>query len=166
MDMVIPKLPQLLTTLVGFLLMVWILSKYAWGPILDLLDQRREKIEKDYTDAEQTLESAKGLEAGFEAKLVDIKVLERERVQEAVKRGEELSDNIVAKARSDAQTTREKGLQDLEIESQKAQIQLRDDVVGMALGAAEKVINAKLDDAEQRRLIQDYIDNLGELPHA
>ena len=166
MDMVIPKLPQLLTTLVGFLLMVWILSKYAWGPILDLLDQRREKIEKDYTDAEQTLESAKGLEAGFEAKLVDIKVLERERVQEAVKRGEELSDNIVAKARSDAQTTREKSLQDLEIESQKAQIQLRDDVVGMALGAAEKVINAKLDDAEQRRLIQDYIDNLGELPHA
>ena len=166
MDMVIPKLPQLLTTLVGFLLMVWILSKYAWGPILDLLDQRREKIEKDYTDAEQTLESAKGLEAGFEAKLVDIKVLERERVQEAVKRGEELSDNIVAKARGDAQTTREKGLQDLEIESQKAQIQLRDDVVGMALGAAEKVINAKLDDAEQRRLIQDYIDNLGELPHA
>ena len=166
MDMVIPKLPQLLTTLVGFLLMVWILSKYAWGPILDLLDQRREKIEKDYTDAEQTLESAKGLEAGFEAKLVDIKVLERERVQEAVKRGEELSDNIVAKARSDAQTTREKGLQDLEIESQKAQIQLRDDVVGMALGAAEKVINAKLDDAEQRRLIQEYIDNLGELPHA
>ena len=166
MDMVIPKLPQLLTTLVGFLLMVWILSKYAWGPILDLLDQRREKIEKDYTDAEQTLESAKGLEAGFEAKLVDIKVLERERVQEAVKRGEELSDNIVAKARSDAQTTREKGLQDLEIESQKAQIQLRDDVVGMALGAAEKVINAKLDDAEQRRLIQEYIDDLGELPHA
>lgn len=166
MDMVIPKLPQLLTTLVGFLLMVWILSKYAWGPILDLLDQRREKIEKDYTDAEQTLESAKGLEAGFEAKLVDIKVLERERVQEAVKRGEELSDNIVAKARSDAQTTREKSLQDLEIESQKAQIQLRDDVVGMALGAAEKVINAKLDDAEQRRLIQEYIDDLGELPHA
>jgi F-type H+-transporting ATPase subunit b len=166
MDMVIPKLPQLLTTLVGFLLMVWILSKYAWGPILDLLDQRREKIEKDYVDAEQTLESAKGLEAGFEAKLVDIKVLERERVQEAVKRGEELSDNIVAKARSDAQTTREKGLQDLEIESQKAQIQLRDDVVGMAIGAAEKVITTKLDDAEQRRLIQEYIDNLGELPHA
>ena len=166
MDMVIPKLPQLLTTLVGFLLMVWILSKYAWGPILDLLDQRREKIEKDYVDAEQTLESAKGLEAGFEAKLVDIKSLERERVQEAVKRGEELSDNIVAKARDDAQTTREKGLQDLEIESQKAQINLRDDVVGMALGAAEKVINTKLDDAEQRRLIQDYIDNLGELPHA
>ena len=166
MDMVIPKLPQLLTTLVGFLLMVWILSKYAWGPILDLLDQRREKIEKDYVDAEQTLESAKGLEAGFEAKLVDIKSLERERVQEAVKRGEELSDNIVAKARDDAQTTREKSLQDLEIESQKAQIQLRDDVVGMALGAAEKVINTKLDDAEQRRLIQEYIDNLGELPHA
>jgi F-type H+-transporting ATPase subunit b len=166
MDMVIPKLPQLLTTLVGFLLVVWILSKFAWGPILDLLDQRREKIEKDYSDAEQTLESAKGLEADFESKLVDIKVIERERVQEAVKRGEELSGNIVAKARADAQTTRDKGLQDLEIESQKAQIQLRDDVVGMAIGAAEKVINTKLDDAEHRRLIQEYIDNLGELSDA
>jgi len=166
MDMVIPKLPQLLTTLVGFLLVVWILSKYAWGPILDLLDQRREKIEKDYTDAEQTLASAEGLKADFESKLVDIKTIERERIQDAVKRGEELSDNIVAKARSDAQSTREKGLQDLEIESQKAQIRLRDDVVTMAIGAAEKVINTKLDDTEHRRLIQEYIDTLGELPHA
>jgi F-type H+-transporting ATPase subunit b len=164
--MVIPKLPQLLTTLVGFLLVVWILSKYAWGPILDLLDQRREKIEKDYTDAEQTLASAEGLKSDFEAKLVDIKSIERERVQEAVNRGEELSDNIVAKARADAQETREKGLQDLEIESQKAQIKLRDDVVDMAVGAAESVINTKLDDTEHRRLIQEYIDNLGELPHA
>ncbi len=166
MDMVIPKLPQLLTTLVGFLLAIWILKKYAWGPVLDLLDQRRETIQKDYSDAEKSLADADGLKAGFEAKLADIKVIERERIQEAVKKGEELATGIEAEARDQAVVTRQKGEQDLEIETQKAQLQLRDSVVNMAIGAAEKVVRDKLDDDYHRKLIQEYIDNLGELRDA
>jgi F0F1-type ATP synthase membrane subunit b/b' len=50
--------------------------------------------------------------------------------------------------------------QDIEIESQKAQIQLRDSVVTMAIGAAEKVIGERLDDDVHRRLITEYIDTL------
>jgi F-type H+-transporting ATPase subunit b len=166
MEMVIPKIPQLLTTLVGFLLLVWILGKYAWGPVINLLDERRDKIRKDYEDAEKTRDEAGELKADFESKLGDIKSIERERVQEAVKRGEGLADNIVAKARQDADATREKVSQDLEIESQKAQVQLRDTVVSLAVGAAEKVIREKLDDQQHRKLIEEYIDGLGELPHA
>ena len=166
MDMVIPKLPQLLTTLVGFLLAIWILKKYAWGPILDLLDKRRETIQKDYSDAEKSLEDADSLKAGFEAKLADIKVIERERIQEAVKKGETLATGIEAEAREQAVVTKQKGEQDLEIETQKAQLQLRDSVVNMAIGAAEKVVRDKLDDDYHRKLIQEYIDNLGELRDA
>ena len=73
-------------TLVGFLLLVWILGKFAWGPIIDLLDKRREKIRQEYVDAEETRAAADGLKADFEAKLGDIKSIERERVQEALSR--------------------------------------------------------------------------------
>jgi len=161
MEFVTPNITNLLTTAVGFILFVLVLAKYAWGPILDTLDNRREKIEKDYAAAEKNLAEAEELKGEFELKLADIKVIERERVQEAVKRGEGLADGIVEKARKGAEETRHKVEQDLELEAHKAQLELRDSVVAMAIGAAEKVIGERLDDAMHRKLISDYIDNLG-----
>jgi len=169
MEMVIPKIPQLITQVIGFVIFVLILRKYAWGPILDMLDERRGKIDGDYEAAEKNLSEAEELRGEFELKLQDIKVIEREKVQESVKRGEQMADNIVSKARVQADDARAKAEQDIELESQKAQMELRDSVVAMAIGAAEKVIGERLDDDLHRKLIQEYIENLpqtGESPHA
>ena len=168
MEMVIPKIPQLITQVIGFLIFVWILRKYAWGPILDMLDQRRGKIDGDYEAAEKNLAEAEELRGEFELKLADIKVIEREKVQESVKRGEEMADGIVAKARTQADEAKAKAGQDIELETHKAQLELRDSVVSMAIGAAEKVIGERLDGDLHRKLIQEYIDNLptGESPNA
>ncbi len=166
MEMVIPKIPQLLTQAAGFIILVLILKKYAWGPILDMLDQRRDKIDGDYKAAEKNLTEAEQLKGDFESKLTDIKVIEREKVQEAVKRGEDLADGIVSKAHTQADDAKAKANQDIEIETQKAQLELRDSVVSMAIGAAEKVIDERLDDDLHRKLIQDYIKNIGESPNA
>jgi len=160
MEMVMPKLPQLLTTALGFIFFVMILGKFAWGPILNVLDERRGKVEDDYAAAEKNLADAEHLKGEFESKLADIKAIEREKVQEAVKRGEQLADSIVTKARANADDTRHKAEQDIELEAHKAQIELRDSVVTMAIGAAEKVIAERLDDDLHRKLISEYIDNL------
>ena len=160
---------QMLTTFVGFVLFVFVLRKFAWGPILDLLDERRKKIDDDYSAAEKNLLDAEGLKQDFEAKLGDIKAIEREKVQEAVNRGEGLADGIVTKARTSADDVKAKASQDIELEAQKAQLELRDSVVNMAIGAAEKVIGERLDDELHRKLIVDYIDNMsitGETPNA
>ncbi len=161
MEMVIPKIPQFLTQMVGFIILVLILRKFAWGPILDLLDERREKIDGDYEAAEKNLAEAEQLKGDFESKLTDIKVIEREKVQEAVKRGEDLAEGIVGKARTEASEAKTKAAQDIEIEAQKAQLELRDNVVSLAIGAAEKVIGEKLNDDLHKKLILDYIDNIG-----
>ncbi len=160
MEMVMPKLPQLLTTAVGFFFFVLILGKFAWGPILNVLDERRGKVEDDYAAAEKNLADAEQLKGEFESKLADIKAIEREKVQEAVKRGEELADSIVTKARTNADDTKSKAAQDIELETHKAQIELRDSVVAMAIGAAEKVVGERLDDNLHRKLISEYIDGL------
>jgi F-type H+-transporting ATPase subunit b len=159
-------LAQVLTNIVGFLLVVWVLKKYAWGPILDLLDARREKIRSDFEEAEKALSDAQALREDFNSKLGDIKVIEREKVQEAVKRGEGIAEGIVGEARRQADGLREKAQTDIGLETEKAQMALRDSVVQMAILASEKVISERLDDDKHRRLIQEYIENLGELPHA
>jgi len=160
MEFVTPNITNLLTTAVGFALFVWVLAKFAWGPILNLLDARRQKIEGDYAAAEKNLADAEQLKGEFESKLADIKSIERERVQEAVKRGEGIADGILHKAHADAASTVAKAEQDIEVEAHKAQLQLRDSVVAMAIGAAEKVIGTKMDDAMHRKLITEYIDEL------
>jgi F-type H+-transporting ATPase subunit b len=156
-----PNIPQLLTTAIGFLILVWIMKKFAWGPIIDMIDQRRDKIEKDYVAAEKELSEATTLKTDFETKLGEISVIQREKVQEAVKRGEQLADGIVTKARGEMDQARVKSMQDLEIETRKAELELRDDVANLAIGAAEKLIGERLDDAKHRQLIQQYIDQLG-----
>ncbi len=160
MDFVTPNITNLLTTAAGFIIFVWVLAKFAWGPILNLLDARRGKIEGDYAAAEKNLAEAEQLKGEFESKLADIKSIERERVQDAVHRGEGIASGIVTKARQDAEATVAKAEQDIELEAHKAQLELRDSVVTLAIGAAEKVIRTKLDDAMHRKLITEYIDEL------
>ncbi len=159
-------LAQVLTNIIGFLLVVWILRKYAWGPILGLLDARREKIRSDFADAEKALRDAENLKGEFNTKLGDIRNIERERVQEAVKRGEGIADGIVDEARKQADATRQKAQTDIALEADKARLELRDSVVAMAIAASEKVIGERLDDEKHRRLIREFIDNLGEMGHA
>jgi F-type H+-transporting ATPase subunit b len=155
-----------LTTIIGFLVVVAILKKYAWGPVLDLLDERRETIRKDFADAKTARTDAEEIKQDFELKIGEIKVIERERIQEAAKAGENLADRIKTEAQDKAEATLTKARTDIEVESQKAQVELRDSVVELAIGAAEKLLNEKLDDETHRRLISEYIDNLGETPNA
>jgi len=160
MDFVTPNITNLLTTAGGFILFVWVLAKFAWGPILNLLDARRQKIEGDYSAAEKNLAESEQLKGEFESKLADIKSIERERVQEAVKRGEGIAGGIVDKAHTDAAAKITKAEQEIEIEAHKAQLELRNTVVALAMGAAEKVIGTKLDDEMHRKLITEYIEEL------
>jgi F-type H+-transporting ATPase subunit b len=157
---------QILTTLIGFVVVVLILRKTAWGPILDFLDARREKIRKDYADADHARGEAEGLKGQFEAKLADIRTLERQQVQEAVKRGEQVAQGVVAEAHAKAEATLAKAQADIGMEAEKAQLALRAQLVDMALLAAEKAINERLDDERHRRLIKEYIDSLGQVGHA
>lgn len=166
MEFVTPNITNLLTTAVGFILFVWVLAKFAWGPILTLLDQRRDTIQGDYAAAEKNLAEAEQLKVEFEARLQDIKAIEREKVQEAVKRGEGLAASIVAKANDDAAVKVAKAEQDIELEVHQANLVLRDSVVAMAIGAAEKVIGERLDDDKHRQLIQQYIDSIGSTGNA
>jgi F-type H+-transporting ATPase subunit b len=152
----------LLTNIVAFLIFFWVLRKYAWGPLLSMLDARREKVRSDYAAAEKELQDAEGLKAEFEAKLAEIRDLEREKVQEAVKRGEAIADRLEEEARSKADSFREKAEADLDREVRAARLGLRERTVDMALQAAELVIKEKLDERKHRQLVEDFISRLGE----
>jgi F-type H+-transporting ATPase subunit b len=156
-------LAVILTNIVAFLILLWLLKKYAWGPLLGVIDQRRDKIRTDFAKAEKQVQDAERLRADFEHKLADIKNIERERVQEAVKRGEVIAQRLESDARTHAKEILAKGTTDLEHEVRSAKLELRSQVVGMAIAAAEMVVKEKLDDTKHRRLVEDFIQQLGDV---
>lgn len=153
----------LITNVLAFLIFLWVLKKYAWGPLMSLLDGRREKIQGDYDAAAGKLAEAEQLQKDYEAKLAEIKSLERERVQEAVKRGEEIAHRLEEDARSKAGDFLSKAEDELAREVNAARLELRAQVVDMALGAAEKLIKEKLDEQKHRQLIEDFIQDMGDV---
>jgi len=152
----------LLTNIVAFLIFFWVLRKYAWGPLLAMLDARREKVQSDFAAAEKELKDAEALRASFDAKIAEIKSLEREKMQEAVKRGEAIAGELEANARDKAGQFLEKAEGELDREVRSARLELRKKTVDMAIAAAEKIIQERLDDQKHRQLVEEFITRLGD----
>lgn len=153
----------LLTNIVAFLILLAILKRFAWGPLLRMIDARREKIRSDYAAAQGKLDEAENLRGDFEDKLSNIKVIERERTQEAVKRGEEIASKLEAEAKGKAGDFLTRAEAELDRDVASARLALREQVVSMSIAAAEKLIKEKLDDAKHRQLVEDFIQELGDI---
>lgn len=156
-------LKLLFTNILAFLLFVWVLRKYAWGPLMSMLDERKTKIQNDFHTAEGKVAEAEQLRADFEARLAEIKGLEREKLQEATKRGEEIAARLETEAREKAGNILGKGESELLREVASARSELRAEVVTMAIAAAEMLIKDRLDDQKHRQLVEDFIQDLGNI---
>lgn len=149
-----------ITHTIGFIITLLILKKYAWGPLLGLLEERREKIKSEFQKIEDDRADVEKLTAEYEAKLREIENERRAALTEAINEGKKVAEEIKAKAHDDAQQIVEKAQQELSRDVAKAKVQLKEDMVEMTMYAAGKIINEKLDDAKHRQLIGGFIDGV------
>ncbi|MEK7285705.1 MAG: F0F1 ATP synthase subunit B [Nitrospirota bacterium] len=157
MDIVVQ---QVLTHIVGFLLLLWLLRKYAWGPILQLLEDRRIKIAADLSEAAVSKEAAGRLQQEYVVKIRDVEKESVARVQAAVFEGERVAREIVASARKEADLLLEKAKENIKGEVAMARVQLRNDIAEMVIATTQKVIRKRMDAAQDRELILQYMDEL------
>jgi len=151
---------QALTHAVGFLITVWILKRFAWGPLLALLEERRNKIADEFKNIDEEKVKTAQLTADYEARLKEIDAERRVKLVEGVNEGKKIAKEIESAAHDEAKEISAKAKADLVREVAKAKVQLKNDVVAMTVTAAERIINEKLDDAKHRELIGSFIDNV------
>jgi len=151
------------TQILGFLLLLWGLSKWAWGPLTKQLEARRQKIAGEFAEAERRQVAADQLKAKLEQDLRGIDAKARERLQEAVSEGQKVAGEIREQAHQEAQARMARAEEEMAREREKAKELLKEQVIGLSLAAAEKILKAKLDDAGQRRLAGQFIDEVGAL---
>ena len=145
-------------TLVIFGITLFIMKRYVFGPVGQAIEKRRNDIASSIEEAEKNREEATNLLEDYKVRLAEARK-EADRLREqGRKEGERLQAEIV----SDAQGQREWVLSDAELQIQAqaraAASGIRDDVVQLALLAAEKVSRSSLSEAEHRQLIEQAID--------
>ena len=148
---------QVITQIVGFLIFLWLIRKYAWGPVLETLEARRAKIVGDLAHAEKEKQDAAALKADLDRQLKGIEAQARQKIQEAVSEGQRIAADIKSDAQNQARARLERAAADIQTERMKAEKTLQEDVAKMAVLGAEKILKKKLDEAEQRRLIAEYV---------
>jgi F-type H+-transporting ATPase subunit b len=153
-------LQLILTHVVGFIITVVILKKFAWKPLLGLMEDRRQKIISEFDQIETDKGEVEKTKAGYEAKLKDIENLSRQKLTEAVSEGQKIAAEIKEQGRVEAKEIITRAKDELERDVDKARVALKEDMVKMTMAAAEKIISARMDDAENRRLISDFIDGV------
>jgi F-type H+-transporting ATPase subunit b len=147
----------IVTQIIGFLLALWILKAFAWKPLLKMLDDRKQKIVSDIKEAENIKSDANRVLDEYQSKLRDIETEARSRIQEAVSDGNRIASEIREQAREESRQILARSREELTRDIAKARVQLRDDMADMAIRAAEKIISAKLDGSEQRRILSDFL---------
>jgi F-type H+-transporting ATPase subunit b len=154
----------LLTQVVGFLIVLWLLRKYAWGKLLAFTEKRREHIAAEFAGIEQAKSNVDGLRRKFEDELAGIEATRRARLQDAVHEANQIAGQIRDEARREAVAMRVKATEDINLDMDKANVSFRDGMVNAVITATEKLIHARLDDAQHRKLINQFLDEIGSRP--
>ena len=150
----------LLTQALGFLIVVWLLKKYAWSGLLEFMEKRREHIAAEFDNIEKTRDDAEALKTKFDQELAGIEQTRRERIQEAIGEASQHAAEIKEEARSEAVELREKAKKDIGLDMDKANAVLRDRMADAVVTISEKIIRESLDDKKHRELINRFLDEV------
>lgn len=160
-DILIPKLGEFIPSLIGFLIIFAVLSKFAWPSILKAMDAREHKISDDIDAAEKTRAAADEQLAQYKAQLAHAHTDADAIISAAKQTAEQTQARIVDEAQKQAEDIVARGRQTVENERRAALVDLSDCVANLSVGAAQKIIDDQLDTDSQRKLVEKYLDEVG-----
>ena len=151
-----------LFTLLNFLAVFFVLKHFLFKPVMKLIKDRQDEIDGMYADAGQAKESAEALQAEYEQKLSAAAETSERIVKEAMARGQSKEEEIIRQANAEASAIMEKASADIAQEKKKAINDAKDEISGMAMAIAEKVVGRELSAQDQDKLFDDFLKELGD----
>lgn len=147
-------------TIIIFLIVLFVLYKYAFPPILGAVEAREARIEellaaaeRDRTEAQQLLEEQRTRHEELRAQV-------QEMVAEGRTAGERMREEIIAEARQEQQAMLERARREIDQESSRAFAELKAGAVDLAIAAASRLVEKDLDDEGNRRFVRDFLSRL------
>jgi F-type H+-transporting ATPase subunit b len=143
-----------------FLILLFVLRKWAWGPILGALETREKRIQDTLDGAARERQEAKGLLEQQRGLLAESREQAQQILADSRKAGERLRAEIVEESRKQGEQILGHAREDIERERDAALEILRRETVDLSISAAGRVLSKEVDSEENRRLVEDYLESL------
>lgn len=160
--MIEPSWQAIVTQAVALIILIWLLNKLFFKKVLAFLDERRDEVAKDYSEAESYRAAMEAARADYEQRLRNIEAEAREHIQAGVKEAQQLRDQIMHDARAQGEALIQRAHEEIGREKQKALIELRTEMAELAVEAAGKILRRSVDPQTQRDLMGDFIKEVGQ----
>lgn len=150
----------LIAQVLNFLVLVLVLAKFAYKPLLNVMEERKTKIADDLAAAENAKAEAEAVKAEYAAKLAEAKQEAQAIIDNARKAAAAAADKIAAEAKAAQEQEKAKALEAIALEKQKAMADIRAQVISLSMVAASKIVEKKLGSEEDKKLASEIVDSI------
>ena len=151
-----------LFVLLNFLLLFFVAKKFLFVPVMKMIQSRQQEIDDLYAQAQNAKDSAQALEEEYRKQLAAAQETGDTIVKEAMARGKNREEEIIRQANAEASAILDKAAADIATEKKKAINDAKDEISGIAIAIAEKVVGRELNAADHEKLVDNFIRELGE----
>lgn len=156
-----PDPGTLIWTIINFTILLWALHKFLYKPLMGAIATREQEIEGALKKAREDREEAERLRQQFESQIANAQREAHEIINKATKAATTAKEQIEAETRAKTAEMLENAQKTIEREKAKAIAELREEVASLAVAVAGKVIEKNLDNAEQKRLAERFVAEVG-----
>jgi F-type H+-transporting ATPase subunit b len=154
------NITEIFVQLISFLILLVLLRVFAWKRILNILEQRRERIANEFKAIEESKIAAARLKSEYETRLGEIEQKTKELINKAIEEGRKATYETRKIAYAQAQDIISDARKNIAYELKRAQDEVKDKIVDLAIAAAETVIREKFDEKEDRKIVEEFIKNI------
>ena len=147
-------------TIITFLLLFYVLAKFAWKPLLSMLEQRENLIKDSLENAEKAREDLDKLNAESEAIISKARSEAQSILSEGNAAADKIKEDTITKAKDEASKIREDAQHQIQVEKDKAISDIRKEVVDISISVAEKLINKNISEQDNNTLIEESLKKI------
>ena len=144
----------LIAQIINFLVLLFVLWKFAYGPILAILEKRQKKIEKGLADAEAAEKRLEESEKKQKEVLRKARTEAKEIVEKAYVQAEKTKSEIAEDAKAQAEKIIQSAKKEIETEKEKTIAEIKSEIGGLVVAATEKIVDEKIDGKKDKELIE------------
>lgn len=163
LNVILAAIPEILTQLLGFLIVFFILKKYAFGAVFDILNDRQKIIAAIIEESEQKRAELESLKKDYETKLYSVEQQAHLKIQEAIAEGERIANEIREKAKLDAVAQLEYAKREIQRETDSVRALVKQEVVELSTLMAGKLIEKNLSTEENEQYVLTLLSQIGEI---
>lgn len=153
---------DMIVQLVFFLILLALVGKFAWGPVMNMMKKREEYVANEIEAAEQSRIEAEKAAKEATDQLKQMKIEAQKIIEDAKSAGVKQEQDIIEAARQEADRIKKAAQEEIQNEKEKALQALQDQVASLSVLIASKVIEKELSAQDQEKLINEYIKEVGE----